>query len=408
MAERTLFLNDYWLSTLCTPNTDTEQNYFPLVDNSELAASLNDFTACLNATVVTNPPVEFDGWETVIIPTEDSQQWLWAMYHDDIGYFVACGDAFNSASGNAITSPDGLVWTIRATPTADFWWKPIYVPSAGLIIIPTDHDSDRTTNFLTSDDGGASYVEGTTGFSVDHGEVPTLTGIVWVEELGLYFAWGHFGAILSSPDLITWTDGILIGPYWDTTNQIAYSPTLGRVVAVGTFGIFFYSSDGLTWTFNDVGVGFDIFYGGLAWSPTLALFVASPEYHEDYSEKFITSPDGINWTQSPLGIPVTQHVDGQIEFLPAGPIEWDDHTSRFYTLTKGDDNGNFSGQSLVTPSMFLLTSPDGINWTIDTTVPNTHDYSYPIFGTYRYQDFAIKDASNMILVNTAMIIRRIP
>lgn len=405
---KTFFLNDAWLSEeISTESTDIEQNYYALADTDTLVVALADFSACLNASVVTDPVVEFDGWEVVTIPTAEAQQWQNIMYHSNIGYFATVGDAGAGAIGNAMTSPDGKVWTLLTTPTNNFWFKPIYIPSKDLIVVPTV--SGGGTNFLTSDDHGVTWVEGDTGLGD-----PSLATIVWEESKSLYLATTFDSRIITSPDLVTtWSEATNSPGFFDDPTDIAYAPFLDLFCAVSFYGDVYTSSDGLSWTAEKLHISpsWDSAFIKTTWSEPLKLFVAQGEHHSNWNNPhmFITSPDGVNWTQRPLepGIVLEQFWEGDPPtFLPAITVYWDDFTNLFYALTQGDDGGG-SG-SLVLPSMYLLTSPDGIIWTIDTTVPNTHDLPYPLFGNKAYTDLAIKDANNMVMINKATIVRRVP
>lgn len=404
MAERNLFLNDHWLSTIATPSTDVQQNYFPLVDNSELAASLNDFSACLNATVV-EPTVEFDGWEAIVIPTVDRQDWLWMLYHDDIGYWAFAG--FSGAEHAIQSADDGKTWTPLATPLAgNFWWQPIYVPSAGLIVVPTDEGGG--TNYITSDDQGATWVEHTTGL-----DELTMKGIAYSPELGQYVAWSWDGIPISSTDLITWTAGTMVDfiDFFETMESVVWAPHLMLWCGINFWGQVITSTDGIVWDLNVLGGGtWDSAFQYMTWSDPLRLFVAQGEHHETFTQPnmFITSPDAVNWTQRPLtdsGIMLVQHQEGfSPTFLPAIQVIWSDSTYKFYALTK---TGIIPG-SAVTPAIFLMTSTDGFIWTIDKTVPNTHDLSYPVLGSQAYVGIAVKDENSIVLLSRAMIIRKIP
>jgi hypothetical protein len=406
----TKFINDWWLSTqIATESTEIEQNYYALTLNSELDLALTDFGCDLQGTgIAILPP--FDGWDAAPTSTEFQEVWDNLLFMPGVGYLASTQDANAGAIGNVSTSPDGITWTARTTPTANFWRKPIHIPSKGLVIVPTDADIGGVgDNFVTSADNGVTWVLGTTGVSPSLGKVPNITDIIWVEDFGLYIVTGDLQHILWSTDLITWTEGTMAQPAFNGhPSVITYAPALGLAVCLDSFGVAYTSADGKVWTHTTLGTSFEIFYNDIAWSEPLGLFVASIEHHEGVNELFVTSTDGVSWTQTPIGIPIVQHNDGQDTFLPGGQVEWDDFTNKFYALTKGDDNGSSSGQSLITPSMNLLTSVDGFTWVIDTTVPGTHDFSYPVFGTAHFVAFAIKDATNMVMINRHSAIHRIP
>jgi len=349
----------------------------------------------------------FEGWEAVGIPTIDRQDWLWMLYHDDIGYMAFAG--FSGAEHAIQSNDDGATWTVLDTPLAgNFWWQPIYVPSRNLIVVPTDVGAG--TNFLTSGNGGAVWVPRTTGLPV----LLTMKGIAYSPELDQFVAWSWTDDLISSNDLIAWSHTTISTPsgYWDAVESVVWAPHLMLWCAIGFYGQVWTSTDGLSWTFLDLGGGnfdWDSGFSFMTWSEPLRLFVAQGEHHSNYTQPsmFITSPDAVNWTQRPLsdsGIVLVQHAGGSDTFLPAIQVIWSDSTYKFYALTKTD----IVPGSAVTPAMFLLTSTDGFTWTIDETVPNTHDLTYPILNSQPYVGIAVKDENSIVLLSRAMIIRKIP
>jgi len=407
----TRFINDWWLSTqIATASTASEQNYYALTLNSELSLALDDFLCDLEAPNPA-PVLAFDGWDIAPLSTEFTEEWQHILYiPSNDSYVIFAQDTGAGSIGRVSTSPDGITWTARTSPNVNNWNKPIYIPSKDLIVVATNSNLGGTgDNFVTSADRGVTWVAGTTGIIASVGNVPNLNNILWVESLGLYIATGFISTILWSADLVTWTEGTMAQPaFLGLPSVMAYAPALGLVVALDENQVAYTSTDGKIWTHNTLGAGFDNFYYDIAWSEPLGLFVGSTEHNEGTSELFVTSTDGVNWVKTSVGYTIVQHNAGQDTFQPGGQIEWDDFTSKFYALTIGDDNGNFTGQSLITPSVNLLTSVDGITWVIDDTVPSTHAFSYPVFGTRHYVGFAIKDATNMVMINRHSAIRRIP
>jgi len=389
----TYFLEEEYLETkIASPVSEAYvQNYFHLTLDSELDPVLTDFATCLSSTIVT-APVEFDGWDVADIPTNYVHAWHKVIYGG--GQYVAIAiDSDISAPGMVMTSPDGITWTLRTTPDGSLrkWENIIYVPSKSLYVAVTQ--TRGGDNLATSSDG----ITWTT--SATSGSQPNLKDIVWSEAKGLYVVVAAFAfGMKSSPDLITWTDAV-VAPYLDSPTCVTYSPSLGIFCAIDYYGISYTSSDGINWTFTELGSGnWDSNWFEVEWSVSLGLFVAQGEVHGNFTqpEMFMSSPDGIVWTIRPIGIALVQHDLGATNFLPAYGLRWDSFTSKFYAITAADNN--FSG-SLMTPSMYVLDSADGINWAIDTTVPGTHTYTYPVFLDTRARDMAFKDATHRIILS---------
>ncbi len=387
------FLEENYLeSKIASPTSELNpQNYFHLELNSELDAVLSDFAVCLSSNVVTDP-VSYDGWAIADVPTEYVHAWKKVIYAPGIGYVAVAIDSEISAPGMVMTSTDGITWTLRTTPDGSLrkWESVIYVASQNLLVAVTQVRGGN--NLMTSSDGITWVASATTGSQ------PSLIDIVWSEEKSLYVVVAGFSfGMKSSPDLVTWTDAV-VSPYLDSPTCVTYSPALGIFCAIDYYGISYTSSDGINWTFTQLGGGnWDSNWFEVEWSEPLGIFLAQGELHSNFTNPhpYMTSPDGIVWTQRPIGIALEQHDPGADEFLPVFGLRWDSFTSKFYSVTSGDNN--FSG-SLMTPSMYVLTSPDGTTWTIDDTVPGTHNFTYPVFLNSKFRDMAFIDATNRIIL----------
>jgi len=393
MPTRYFLEEDYLESKIASPVTEANpQNYFHLELNSELDVALVDFANCLDSTIVTDP-VSHEDWSIADIPVQYVHNWKKVIYAPGIGYVAIALDSQISAPGMVMTSTDGTAWTLRTTPDGSLrkWENVIYVASKNLLVAVTQ--TRGGFNLVTSSDG-ITWTVGKTS-----GTVPSLIDIVWSEAKSLYVVVAGFSfGMKSSPDLITWTDAV-VSPYLDSPTCVTYSPALGIFCAIDFYGISYTSSDGINWTFTQLGGGnWDSNWFEIEWSDTLGIFLAQGELHGNFTNPhpYITSPDGIVWTQRPLGIALTQHDAGADTFLPVYGLRWDTFTSKFYSITSGDNN--FSG-SLMTPSMYVLTSPDGIAWTIDATAPGTHEFTYPVFLNSKFRDMAFMDATNRIILS---------
>ncbi|MEI6316354.1 MAG: peptidoglycan-binding domain-containing protein [bacterium] len=201
-------------------------------------------------------------------------------------------------------------------------------------------------------------------------ETPTYTkssgvngwaGSVWAATApngsggsGLFVTVGSYGNIMTSPDGLTWTIQSSIGGGW---NQVDWSPSLHLFVAVGHDGVhngYATSPDGITWTSRNGPISSSI---SVVWAATApngsggqGLFVAvGGGYGSTNGDQVATSPDGINWT-------------GRIAASQQGWIDvtWGSTTpnglgGQGLFVAVSDSNSTTNG---------VMTSPDGITWTL--------------------------------------------
>jgi hypothetical protein len=152
---------------------------------------------------------------------------------------------------------------------------------------------------------------------------------------GKFWTWGQSSCLLSSSDAVTWSkstgtisnavytvvgDGssTLVAPtggssdyYYSTNNGSSWTAATwtssapmygaafgsGRFVAVGWNGAgqarIAYGTNGSSWTFINAPAGTDNVLTGVTWSSGANLFLATMN---GSNNKYLTSPDGINWT----------------------------------------------------------------------------------------------------------------
>jgi hypothetical protein len=181
---------------------------------------------------------------------------------------------------------------------------------------------------------------------------------------GLFVAVGGDGAILTSPDGVTWTARTSV------TSYSLYSVTYGDglFVAVGRNGAILTSPDGVNWTQQTSGTSdglSNVTYGN-------GMFVAVGGYGT-----ILTSPDGVNWTARASGTSnilygvtygnntfVAVGGDGTI-LTSSNGVNWTVRfleTSYIFTeVTYG--NGMFVVVGLSPLGGAVFTSSDGVNWT---------------------------------------------
>ena len=170
-------------------------------------------------------------------------------------------------------------------------------------------------------------VPGSNWKAVYSGTSQGLHDVVWGG--GRFVAVGSNGAIVTSPDGITWTAADRVAPRFVALLNVAWGG--GRFVAVGNEGSFenegtvLYSIDGISWTATDSSTS-EVF-SGVAWGGGRFVVVGR-------NGTIVTSPDGITWTSTDSG------------------------TSR-YLLNVAWGAGRFV---VVGANGTILTSPDGITW----------------------------------------------
>lgn len=187
--------------------------------------------------------------------------------------------------------------------------------------------------------------------------VQDWSGLAWSPELGLLVSVGYTsdlsaGAVMTSPDGVNWTAQTVPALYWFAATWAA---ELGLFVAVsgsGTTGDVMTSPDGINWTQRTT-PSTDYSWYGICWAPELSLFVATSGY---------LLPDGYSdgndkVMTSPDGINWT------LRTLPVSgywySICWSPERSMFVMAggNEGIDN-------------LILMSPNGIDWTYTAGPPN--------------------------------------
>ncbi len=146
------------------------------------------------------------------------------------GQFIAVG-----YNGSIATSPDGLIWTARTTPTTEPLVCGVWSSSLGLYVV-----GGQGGALLTSPDGVIWTARSA-------GTLNEIDGIAWSGT--------RFAAVINTGEVITSTDGIgwsfATSPSSSRLLDIAWSGS--TFVAVGDFGEIITSPDGVTWTDHSLG-----------------------------------------------------------------------------------------------------------------------------------------------------------
>jgi hypothetical protein len=226
-----------------------------------------------------------------------STQWGSVTYGN--GLFVATS---TNVTAYAMTSPDGITWTVRSIPNPGSWSSVTY--GNGLFVAVANNG-----NFIaaTSPDGITWTIR----------QLPAPPNQYWSSVIygnGMFVAVSGSGGTASavaasSPDGITWTARTM--PAVANWSSVTYGN--GLFVAVSNNGNYLVatSPDGITWTQRSMPISTNwssVTYGN-------GLFVAVSS-----SVNAATSPDGITWTARtlPFAASVVLYANGSFVVIGSG------------------------------------------------------------------------------------------
>ncbi len=283
--------------------------------------------------------------------------WSSICWAPNINLFVAVA---TSGTGNRIvTSPDSITWTTRLSPVNNNWLSVTYSKELQLLVAVA---SSGTNRIMFSENGTEWYISSYTSslnldsivwapsiqkFIISSSLSPTESSIInsktFNENLTLAnLGKGYFNIVNSSTKFISKIVG-------NTFDSIPYSSIWVKelntfIMGAGT-GYILLSSDGNVWTRYSTEITTNI--QSIAWSPQLNLLVAvSPST----TNNILTSNDGKNWMLRALSTGNSTSWQS---------VCWSPELSLFVAVGNGTTNQR------------VITSPDGINWTLRTGVTNT-------------------------------------
>ncbi len=262
----------------------------------------------------------------------NATSWYAVCWSPEFGLFVAVAYS-NSTGFRAMTSPDGINWTIRASAADNNWTSVCWSPELGLFAAVAQ--SGTGNRVMTSPDG----INWTVRASAADNQ---WFSICWSPELGLFAAVASSGTgdrVMTSPDGINWT--VRASAADNQWRSVCWSPELGLFAAVassGTGNRVMTSPDGINWTIRASAA--DNSWFSICWSPELGLF-AAVAYSGGASNRVMTSPDGINWTAR------ASAADNQWT-----SVCWSPELGLFAAVAESGTGNR------------VMTSPDGIDWTI--------------------------------------------
>lgn len=196
------------------------------------------FVAVPSTTTATTIATSPDGttW-TARTNADAAQAWSNVIWSAEVGLFVAVSTG--GSTSQIQTSPDGITWTLRATGTTDNWTALAYSPDLSMFV------ALGTSRVLYSRDGITWKNQAAT-----NGVGNSLT---WSASLGIFLA--VVGAAINySSDGITWTNQALaLAP---SLEGVSWSPELGLFVAVGSPSVgtnaVVTSNNGSIWSYVSV------------------------------------------------------------------------------------------------------------------------------------------------------------
>jgi len=227
------------------------------------------------------------------------------------------------SGGYILSSVDGINWKVENEKSSNEN-KSIYYSEEKQIYIIAGR------GILISSDGiNWTKVRGFDDYS--------LRSVNYFPEVELFMITGY-KTILTSPDGINWAEiNSEAIQNSGSLNGSCYSEKLNLFVVVGNDGIILTSPDGINWTSQTSGINNYIFT--VCWSEEKEIFVAAGRAYS------LISSDGINWTSNSIGS----------QFYIINSIIY---VSKFGLFMGAGYDGGQSAQALI------LTSPDGINWTL--------------------------------------------
>ncbi len=265
-------------------------------------------------------------------PSPGSQAWQNAAWSPKLEVMVACGSA------DALVSYNAVDFRTVSLPVANNYTDVCWSEPLGQFVMVSGG-----AGVLTSPDGLVwTYTSA----------VLNLSRIRWIDELSVYVAISPDGSIYTSVDGTTYIQQFVdVSRAW---YGLAWSGTV--LVATSLDGWVYSSADGVVWTARFQSAG--QMFVSAAWSDALKKFVVVSQ--STGTQYFVTSPDGVAWTQTLASATSSNQLKD---------IVWVPEYNKFYA----------AGQSTsASPNPPVLFTFDGQNWnavgTFPTPVPNNAWY----------------------------------
>jgi len=283
------------------------------------------------------------------------EQWFGVTYgivtSTGLGRFVAVA---SSGLGNrAMTSTDGLAWTIRSTP-ANYSWRSVtygVVTSTGIGLFVAVAFANGSGDRVMTSLNGQTWTTRTT--PTTNGIDPRWTSVTYgiVNGNSRFVAVAADGEVMTSSNGENWNQETTPSANWWTS--VTFGNGLFVAVTDDPVGSqVMTSSNASTWTLRTTPI--DNSWKSVTHGNGLFVAVSST----GAGDRVMTSPNGITWT-------IRQS---------AADNDW-------YSVTHG--NGLFVAGAWSGNANRVMTSPDGVTWTIRTSSANS-DWGAVAFGAGRY------------------------
>ena len=251
-------------------------------------------------------------WTKVNSPTNalgSQMAWFRVTWSPLLGLFVAVGGPVTPSAdlGRVMTSPDGRVWTIRTTAStgtqAINWNNVVWSPDLALLVaVGQDNAGSALTNLAMTSPDGVTW----TMHAAPAGSPADVVwyGLAWSPSVGLLVATGVSPTsasgthVMTSPDGATWTGRTSPADSGGGFVEVVWSPDwllFAAVSDVPATTSVMTSPDGVTWTTRTLGSTGQWF--ALAWIPvfSIALGLGFGATYGGTNQK-LTSTNGTAWS----------------------------------------------------------------------------------------------------------------
>jgi len=283
-------------------NTGSTENLLDIISNGSIYVVIGS-----NGTILTSPDTTAWTNQTSNV-TNELRSIIW-----DGTQFVIAGEG-----GMVLTSPDGITWTTRTTGVTyrlnNIVWNGALFVAAGQKSQTINTDNPNTgavetstilTGAILTSPDAITWTEQDSDLDTDpviYAPPSRIQDIIWDgtqfvavaaqriywDETLLQFVSTDDGAIITSTDAVTW-----VGQTSGTNNALlAITRNNSLLAAVGAKGTILTSTDGQTWTIAISGTKYTL--SSISWNG--AVFVAVGE-----AGTIVTSVDGTNWTTQTSG-----------------------------------------------------------------------------------------------------------
>lgn len=139
-------------------------------------------------------------WTTFATAMPNANQWNDVCWSPTLQLFVAINN--NGTNQQAATSPDGVTWTLRSTPTGSFNWNSvIWAPTVSLFVAVNGTGNSTTNVAMTSPDG-ITWTGHNTALACTAVYARDLGG-----SFGIFGLSSGAGTFAKAPDGVTWSKG---------------------------------------------------------------------------------------------------------------------------------------------------------------------------------------------------------